>query len=204
MSGTKRRLVILGFTVVSIITLAVGVRRRAMGQDPPQPAQVKGGAPKTAANRSNNPGNAHAIQERVARGEAPSVKKTIAFLAGLPALPDEPNADDIHKLKKARALMAQRSLDDMKQTFESGRISLGQLFEAERLVLDAELDATDDPVERLKLWEGLYDHAKGAWNQSVATFENGHMHQSVLFKARQRLLEFEIELGKARIAAKKK
>jgi outer membrane protein TolC len=116
------------------------------------------------------------------------------------------SARKIKELQKERIATLKELVDQAAGLINAGKAGYIDLLDARRMLLKAELDATEKEAERITIWKNEVDRWKDAEKAAEKLKESGRgTATSVLrFKAMRLEAEIELERAKPREAKEKK
>ena len=132
----------------------------------------------------------------------------VSALSGSPLLagqPKEPVKDDVATLKelqKERIDTLDRLVKFLSAQYKAGTVGVPELLTAESELVDAKLDFSDKPEERIALLEAQVETAKKTFELVKQRWKTGLCTESDVERAKAHSLDVQIKLARERIKQK--
>jgi outer membrane protein TolC len=111
----------------------------------------------------------------------------------------EQSAKKVKQLQKERIATLKDLVDHAVAGYQNARASYEEVFEAQILLLNAELEAAEKESERITLYKKLVDALKAYEELANAQKESGKGTATGVLKIKARRLEAEIHLEQAKV-----
>jgi hypothetical protein len=113
------------------------------------------------------------------------------------------SAKKVQELRKERIAVLEKMTEQLAALFRTAKVDYVEVLEAQRLLLEAKLDAAETDKERVELYKQLVDVLKAREKSAEARRQAGREIEPNVLKARARRLEAEIHLEQAKMKAAK-
>ena len=143
------------------------------------------------------------------RVPAPILAVTAVALLASPARPQDrppPGSKDqateseqkVKQLRKERIAVLKELVDNLTKSFRDARGSYDEVLEAQRTLLEAEVEAAETDAERFEYLQKLVALLRQCEKQAQLRFDAGRGNLGVVFKTTAQRLEAEIRLERVR------